>query len=103
MGWAKHAYEEKKLKDAQYHCYNSVVRASKALLTSKQAKTNSHASITQGFDLHFPEYETHFDVSFESVLKKNTATDCSEINILQFIEWTTTHLDWIKKTASNNE
>jgi sulfite reductase (ferredoxin) len=103
LGWAKHAYEEKKLKDAQYHCYNSVVRASKALLTSKQAKTNSHASITQGFDLHFPEYETHFDVSFESVLKKNTATDCSEINILQFIEWTTTHLDWIKKTASNNE
>ena len=68
-----------------------------------QDKTNRHATNTQGFDLHFPEYETHFDVSFESALKKNTNADCSEINILQFIEWTITHLDWIKKTASNNE
>ncbi len=55
---ARTALEEKKWGDAIYHAYTSFVNTAKALLLTKDVKTNTQAGIINRFDLHFVENNT---------------------------------------------
>ncbi len=50
---AKEAFENENWADSIYHTYTSIVNTAKALLLSESKKTNTHASIINGFDEAF--------------------------------------------------
>ena len=61
-----------------YHAYSSMVNAAKALLTSENVKTNTHAGIIKDFDTHFTATKKlDLPTSFEALvlqLNKNEPT-----------------------------
>lgn len=94
--WAIAALEQKRYSDAVYHAYNGRVRAAKALLTSVQAKTNSHASIIEGFDIQFPEFTTAFEESFKVGIQQFTSQKADRKFAKEFIQTTQSNIAWIK-------
>ncbi|MEJ6624599.1 MAG: nitrite reductase, partial [Flavobacteriaceae bacterium] len=95
--WALSALEQNRFSDAVYHAYNGRIRAAKALLTSVQAKTNSHASIIEGFDEHFPAYAKTFDESFKRGIQEFTSQSADRAFAEEFVQKTLNTIAWIKK------
>jgi sulfite reductase (ferredoxin) len=50
---AEETLSTKKWADSIYHSYSSMINTAKALLVGEGHRTNSHASIVEGFDTHF--------------------------------------------------
>ena len=91
------SFEENRLSDAVYHAYNARVRAAKALLTAKGAKTNSHGSIINGFDTEFPNYSQETQHSFKAGIEA-FETQKPDIEFTKvFIKETQSFIAWIKK------
>jgi len=95
-GWALSALEQNRFSDAVYHAYNGRVRAAKALLTSVQAKTNSHASIIEGFDIHFPQFAEELKESFKMGIQQFTSQKATQKFAKEFIQTTQSNIAWIK-------
>ncbi len=76
---AQIALEDKKWAASIYHSYASMVNSAKALLTSENHKTNTHAGIIKDFDTVFVTSEKiSLDTSFEALalqLNKNEPTE----------------------------
>ena len=96
-GWALSSLEENRLSDAVYHAYNARVRAAKALLTAKGAKTNSHASIINGFDTEFPNYSQETEHSFKAGIEAFEKQKPDIKFAKSFIKETQSFIAWIKK------
>ena len=98
--WATEALVEKRFGDATYHAYNGRIRAAKALLTSVEAKTNSHASIIERFDACFPAFKTDQSSSFSEGIEtfRNNPSDESFANT--FLEDTKKTIQWIKNSRN---
>ena len=95
--WALNSLEENRLSDAIYHAYNARIRAAKALLTSVEAKTNSHRSIIDGFDEQFPHFLDENKRSFKEEID-SFSQNAKEVSFgKEFIENTQAFLVWIKK------
>ena len=102
-GWALSSLEENRLSDAVYHAYNARVRAAKALLTAKGAKTNSHGSIINGFDTEFPNYSQETEHSFKAGIEA-FETQKPEIKFAKsFIKETQSFIAWIKKERDEQQ
>lgn len=102
-GWALSSLEENRLNDAVYHAYNARVRAAKALLTAKGAKTNSHGSIINGFDTEFPNYSQETKHSFKAGIEA-FETQKPEIKFAKvFIKETQSFIAWIKKERDEQQ
>lgn len=100
LEWSHSSHQHGACKDAFYHAYNSLIRTAKALLTTKAAKTNSHASIVAHFDEYFPEFEEVFGNSFQRAIEKYKEADPTSVNVLQFIHWTQTVLNWAEQATT---
>ncbi len=61
-----------------YYSYAARIRAAKALLTTRAAKINSHHSIIDAFDTHFPTYTSVHNKSFGTTTRLLNSTSPSE-------------------------
>ena len=100
LGWANEALVEKRFGDACYHAYNGRIRAAKALLTSVDAKTNSHASIISRFDTYFPAFKTEQSRSFSEGIADFRNTQSDEPFANTFLEETKKTIQWIKNSRN---
>ena len=100
LEWVNEALAEKRFGDATCHAYNGRIRTAKALLTSVDAKNNSHASIIEGFDSYFPAFETEQSSSFSEGIEdfRNKQSDECFANI--FLEETKKTIQWIKNSRN---
>jgi len=100
FGWATEALSEKRFGDATYHAYNGRIRAAKALLTSAEAKTNSHASIIETFDSHFPLFKEERSLSFIEGIQEFKNKPSDEEFAISFLKETEETIQWIKNTRN---
>jgi sulfite reductase (ferredoxin) len=80
-----------------YFSYASRIRAAKALLTTQTAKINSHHSIIDAFETHFPSYQSLEDKPFGEVTRLLNSTSPSENFAKKYYAEATHTLSWIKK------
>lgn len=95
--WALSSLEENKLSDGVYHAFNARVRAAKALLTAEGAKTNSHHSIIEGFDLQFPNYHKENGKTFKAEIAAFKSEKPEITFATAFVKETQSFIAWIKK------
>lgn len=95
--WALSSLEENKLSDGVYHAFNARVRAAKALLTAEGAKTNSHHSIIEGFDLQFPNYHKENGKTFKAEIVAFKSEKPEITFVTAFVKETQSFIAWIKK------
>ena len=95
--WALNGLKENRLNDAVYHAYNARVRAAKALLTAKEAKTNSHASIINSFDVEFPHFNEETGTTFKAGIDAFTSVKPDVEFAKSFIKETQSFIAWVKK------
>ena len=95
--WALSSLEENKLSDGVYHAFNARVRAAKALLTAEGAKTNSHHSIIEGFDLQFPNYHKKNGKTFKAEIAAFKSKKPEITFATAFVKETQSFIAWIKK------
>jgi sulfite reductase (ferredoxin) len=62
-------YDNQHWSNSIYYAYAAQIRAAKALLTTAQAKINSHQSIISSFDTHFSDYTSIFGASFADTVQ----------------------------------
>lgn len=98
--WAKEALTEKRFGDATYHAYNGRIRAAKALLTSVDAKTNSHASIIESFDTYFPAFKADQSYSFLEGIEEFKNNSSDENFAVSFLKETEKTIQWIKNSRN---
>ena len=98
--WALNGLQENRLNDAVYHAYNARVRAAKALLTAKEVKTNSHASIIASFDVEFPHFNKETGTTFKAGIDAFTSVKPDVEFAKSFIKETQSFIAWIKKERS---
>ena len=98
--WALNGLKENRLNDAVYHAYNARVRAAKALLTAKEAKTNSHASIINSFDVEFPHFNEETGTTFKAGIDAFTSVKPDVEFAKSFIKETQSFIAWVKKERS---
>ena len=98
--WALNGLKENRLNDAVYHAYNARVRAAKALLTAKEAKTNSHASIINSFDVEFPHFNAETGTTFKAGIDAFTSVKPDVEFAKSFIKETQSFIAWVKKERS---
>ena len=91
---------EKRFGDATYHAYNGRIRAAKALLTSAEAKTNSHASIIETFDSHFPLFKEERSRSFIEGIEEFKNKPSDEEFAISFLKETEETIQWIKNSRN---
>ena len=95
--WALSSLKENKLSDGVYHAFNARVRAAKALLTAEGAKTNSHHSIIEGFDLQFPNYHKENGKTFKAEIAAFKSEKPEITFATAFVKETQSFIAWIKK------
>ncbi|MGC6503022.1 MAG: nitrite reductase [Flavobacteriaceae bacterium] len=98
--WALSSFEATRFNDALYHAYNARVRAAKALLTAKGAKTNSHVSIIEGFDPQFPNFKEETGAYFKDGIDAFKSKKPDAQFAKDFIKETQSFIAWIKKERS---
>ena len=98
--WALNGLKENRLNDAVYHAYNARVRAAKALLTAKEAKINSHASIINSFDVEFPHFNEETGTTFKAGIDAFTSVKPDVEFAKSFIKETQSFIAWVKKERS---
>lgn len=80
-----------------YFSYAGRIRAAKALLTTRAAKINSHHSIIDAFETHFPTYQSLDAEPFGKVTRLLSSTSPSEAFAKKYYAEAAHVLDWIKK------
>lgn len=79
-----------------YYSYAARIRAAKALLTTRAAKINTHHSIIDAFDTHFPNYRSLKNESFGTVTRLLNSTSPSEAFANDYYAEAKHVMDWIK-------
>ena len=93
---AKTALERKEWANSIYYSYSGRIRAAKALLTTRSAKINSHHSIIDAFETHFPSYHSKENNSFSEITRLLNTTSPSKAFATKYFEEALHVLDWIK-------
>jgi sulfite reductase (ferredoxin) len=93
---AKTALERKEWANSIYYSYAGRIRAAKALLTTRSAKINSHHSIIDAFETHFPSYHSKENNSFSEITRLLNTTSPSKTFATKYFEEALHVLDWIK-------
>lgn len=79
-----------------YYSYAGRIRAAKALLTTRSAKINSHDSIIDAFEIHFPTYSSLENESFSSVTRLLNSTSPSQEFANRYYQEAIHLMNWIK-------
>lgn len=93
---AKTALQRKEWANSIYYSYSGRIRAAKALLTTRSAKINSHHSIIDAFETHFPSYHSKENNSFSEITRLLNTTSPSKAFATKYFEEALHVLDWIK-------
>ncbi len=80
-----------------YFSYASRIRAAKALLTTRAAKINSHHSIIDAFETHFPTYQSLDAKTFGEITRLLNSSSPSEVFAKKYYAEAAHTLNWIKK------
>ena len=90
------AFEDQRWSDAIYHAFSGQIRAAKAILTTKNAATNSHESIIQSFDNYFPDYSNEKGITFLQNIDKINKEEPSENFASTYLNISKESIHWIK-------
>jgi sulfite reductase (ferredoxin) len=90
------AFEDQRWSDAIYHAFSGQIRAAKAILTTKNAATNSHESIIQSFDTYFPDYSNEKGITFLQNIDKINKEEPSENFASTYLNISKESIHWIK-------
>lgn len=93
---AKEALDKQVWGNSIYYSYAGRIRAAKALLTTRSAKINSHHSIIDAFETHFPSYSSIGEDTFGSITRLLNTTSPSEAFAHQYYNEALHVLNWIK-------
>lgn len=93
---AKEALTNEAWANSIYFSYASRIRAAKALLTTRAAKINSHDSIIDAFEAHFPLYQSISGASFGEITRQLNTKSPSKKLAQQYYDETFHALNWIK-------
>jgi sulfite reductase (ferredoxin) len=80
-----------------YFSYAGRIRAAKALLTTRAAKINSHHSIIDAFETHFPTYQGLDAKPFGEITRLLNSTSPSEAFANKYYAEAEHVLNWIKQ------
>lgn len=89
--------------DAVYQGYAALVRGAKAILTTKDAKINSHESIIEQFDEYYPDFQTTHQVKLKDWIDEYLRNAPSQIWASTFIEKTANYFSWIKSISHESK
>jgi len=90
------AFEDQRWNDSIYHSFSGQIRAAKAILTTKNAATNSHESIIQSFDSYFPDYSNEKGITFLENINKINKEEPSENFAASYLTTAKKSILWIK-------
>jgi sulfite reductase (ferredoxin) len=90
------AFEDQRWSDSIYHAFSGQIRAAKAILTTKNATTNSHESIIQSFDTYFPDYSNEKGITFLQNIDKINKEEPSENFASTYLNISKESIHWIK-------
>ena len=90
------AFEDQRWSDSIYHAFSGQIRAAKAILTTKNAATNSHESIIQSFDTYFPDYSNEKGITFLQNIDKINKEEPSENFASTYLNISKESIHWIK-------
>jgi sulfite reductase (ferredoxin) len=90
------ALEDQQWSDSIYHAFSAQIRAAKAILTAKNAVTNSHESIIQNFDFYFPNYSNEKGITFLHNINKINKEEPSENFASAYLAIARKSILWIK-------
>ena len=93
-------YDSKKWSNSIYYAYAAQIRAAKALLTTVQAKINSHQSIIEAFDTHFYDFKSAHDESFEVAVQAMNQQSPSQDFAETYLAQAKQVLIWIKSKSN---
>lgn len=96
---AKSALADGQVSNAVYFGYSALIRGAKAILTTVQARINSHHSIIVAFGEHFPSCETDLGLSFHNAVKAIENNDYTNAFAKDYIANAKAILNWIKNEA----
>ena len=96
---AENALANEHVSNSVYFSYAALIRAAKAILTSAEARTNSHHSIIVAFDEHFPSCQTALGFSFRDAVKAIENSDNTLTFAKEYLAKAKTILNWIRKEA----
>ena len=96
---AKSALSDGQVSNAVYFGYSALIRGAKAILTTVQARINSHHSIIVAFGEHFPSCETDLGLSFYDAVKAIENNDNTNAFAKDYIANAKAILNWIKNEA----
>ena len=83
-----------------YYAYAAQIRAAKALLTTVQAKINSHQSIIEAFDTHFSDFKTAYGQSFEMAVQAINQQSPNKAFAETYLAQAKQVLIWIKSKSN---
>jgi sulfite reductase (ferredoxin) len=90
------ALEDQQWSDSIYHAFSAQIRDAKAILTAKNAVTNSHESIIQNFDFYFPNYSNEKGITFLHNINKINKEEPSENFASAYLAIARKSILWIK-------
>lgn len=97
---AKESSDNKEWANSIYYSYATRIRAAKALLTTRAAKINSHHSIIDAFETHFPTYQSLGGNTFGKTTRLLNTTSPSELFAKEYYEEALHALNWIKNVRN---
>ena len=97
---AKESLNNKEWANSIYYSYATRIRAAKALLTTRAAKINSHHSIIDAFETHFPTYQSLGGNTFGKTTRLLNTTSPSELFAKEYYEEALHALNWIKNVRN---
>lgn len=96
---AKSALADGQVSNAVYFGYSALIRGAKAILSTVQARINSHHSIIVAFGEHFPSCETDLGLYFHDAVKAIENNDNTNAFAKDYIANAKAILNWIKNEA----
>jgi len=97
---AKESSDNKEWANSIYYSYATRIRAAKALLTTRAAKINSHHSIIDAFETHFPTYQSLGGNTFGETTRLLNTTSPSQLFAKEYYEEALHALNWIKNVRN---
>ena len=91
--------DNEQISNSIYFNYSSQIRAAKALLTTVQARINSHDSIIHALDEHFPDFEKDHGFTFVNGVKKIALEHQNVSYAKEYALQARTIFNWIKGKA----
>lgn len=96
---AENALADGQISNSVYFSYSAQIRAAKAILTTVQARINSHHSIIVAFDEHFASCKTDLGFSFRDAVKMIDNNDNTNTFAKDYLAKAKAILNWIKNKA----